>query len=37
MVLNERVDTLGTPSQPFSQKSPPDLRLLHYNDVYHIE
>lgn len=37
MAINEPAGTIGNAEQASSPKSPPDLRLLHYNDVYHIE
>ena len=37
MAVNESVGTIGNAEQASSSKFPPDLRLLHYNDVYHIE
>jgi|SRR5947209_20611069 len=37
MAANELADTIGNAEQAPTLKSPPDLRLLHYNDVYHIE
>ena len=37
MLPNERVDRTGDASQSLGRKAQPDLRLLHYNDVYHIE
>jgi hypothetical protein len=37
MALHDRVGTIGTVTQSSGRQAPPDLRLLHYNDVYHIE
>ena len=37
MIANEPAGRIGDAGQTSGPKSPPDLRLLHYNDVYHIE
>jgi hypothetical protein len=37
MAATDLVGVIDTASQSSSRKHPPDLRLLHYNDVYHIE
>src|SRR4051794_27015968 len=37
MATNEPAGTMGNAGQTSGPKPPPDLRLLHYNDVYHIE
>jgi len=37
MTVNEFAGTIGNVGQTSDPKPPPDLRLLHYNDVYHIE
>jgi hypothetical protein len=37
MAPNELVGPMGTLAQSSGRQAPPDLRLLHYNDVYHIE
>jgi 2',3'-cyclic-nucleotide 2'-phosphodiesterase (5'-nucleotidase family) len=37
MTVNEAAGTIGNAGQISGPKPPPDLRLLHYNDVYHIE
>jgi hypothetical protein len=37
MTTNEPAATIWDAGQASGPKPPPDLRLLHYNDVYHIE
>lgn len=37
MATRDRDGTVGTVPQSSGWQNPPDLRLLHYNDVYHIE
>jgi hypothetical protein len=37
MASNEPFDPMGTLVQSSGRQAPPDLRLLHFNDVYHIE
>ncbi|OQO10168.1 hypothetical protein B0A48_04525 [Cryoendolithus antarcticus] len=37
MAPKERVDPKGTTVSTAHQTGPPDLRFIHYNDVYHVE